>query len=573
MDRRALWAVVLMMVIALVPTFLLKPKPRTDGTTGRRADTTQAVIPSPAPTAGVPLEASGSLRSAAGPVGAADTTTARAAGRITVASELYRYEFSTRGGALTQATILGYKDLSPEARGTLAKLIPAGGTVHTLAFTVGNDTISLADWDFVPATPHLTGAEGARELMVPQLDSLTLTGSRGNVAVTLTYRFLPKDYTIGVTGQVTGLGPVGGHLLVGMGQGLAQTEADSNANHYDFGVVTKTDESKLTRFSKLKPGETRTLEGPFEWAAVKAKYFVAALLAVDSSNTPLSGVLVRALPNQATIKAAAVTFALPVPASGAFNYRLYIGPMEYPRLHAIGHDFYDINPYGWPGFRTMIRPVAVAARTLLVWMHTHLNLAYGVVLIIFGIMIRVLLWPLNQRGMRASMKMQALQPEMQKLQDKHKEDPGALQKEVMGLYKREGVNPFSGCWPLLLPWPVMLALFFVLANSIELRGQAFLWLPDLSLKDPLHIIPVLMGASMFAVTKVGMKGMPPNPQSKMMLYFLPVMMTVMFLNFASGLNLYYFVQNVVSVPQQWWLAKERMKVQPQPVVVNTKKKK
>lgn len=568
MDRRVLWAVVLMMLIALVPTILLKPK--TDGRAGGRADSTRTAIPSPAPTAGVPLEAGGSLRA----VGPGPGPTEQPEERITVASTLYRYELSTRGGAITQATILNYKDLSPQARGQLAQLIPAGGQLHALALTVGNDTLSLADWDFTPVASRLTGPEGAPELMVLQADSLTLTASRGGVTVVLTYHFLPNDYTIGVSGQVTGLGPVGGHLLVDMGQGLRQTEADSNANHYDFAVVTKTDESSLNRFSDLEVGEVRTLEGPFEWAAVKAKYFVAALLSVDSSYTPVSGVMLRALPDQAEVKAAAVTFALPVPASGAFNYRLYIGPMEYPRLHAIGHDFYDINPYGWPGFRTMIRPVAVAARTLLVWMHTHLNLAYGVVLIIFGILIRVILWPLNQRGMRASMKMQALQPEMQKLQDKHKDDPSKLQQEVMGLYKREGVNPFSGCWPLMLPWPVMLALFFVLANSIELRGQPFLWLPDLSLKDPLYIIPVLMGASMFAVTKVGMKGMPPNPQSKMMLYFLPVMMTVMFLTFASGLNLYYFIQNVVSVPQQWWLAKERMKVQPvvAAVVVKTKRK-
>jgi len=265
-----------------------------------------------------------------------------------------------------------------------------------------------------------------------------------------------------------------------------------------------------------------------------------------------------------------VTFGVPVEAKGDFQYRIYAGPMEYPRLRAIGHDFYDINPYGWPGFRTLIRPIAVGARWLLVWMHQHLNLAYGVVLVLFGVMIRVLLWPLNQRGMRASMRMQAIQPEMQRLQEQYKNDPQKLQAEVMGLYKREGVNPFSGCWPMLLPSPVLLALFFVLANTIELRGQSFLWLPDLSLKDPLFILPVLMGASMFGLNKIGMAGMPPNPQTKMMLYFLPIMMTVMFLNFASGLNLYYFVQNLASIPQQWLLAKERRKAQAQPVV-GTKK--
>jgi YidC/Oxa1 family membrane protein insertase len=128
---------------------------------------------------------------------------------------------------------------------------------------------------------------------------------------------------------------------------------------------------------------------------------------------------------------------------------------------------------------------------------------------------------------------------------------------------------------MLLPWPVLLALFFVFQNTIELRGQSFLWLPDLSLKDPLFILPVLMGLSLYGVSKVGQLGMEPNPQMKTMLYMMPVMMTVLFLNFASGLNLYYFVQNVASVPQQWMLAQERLKAKPPPapkVEVRAKKK-
>jgi len=394
------------------------------------------------------------------------------------------------------------------------------------------------------------------------------------VTIELTYRFRPDDYQIDVSGRATGVGPIGGNLLIGMGDGLRQTESDSAANYYTYGMVTKTDQSKLTLFSKLKPAEPVVLDGPFEWAAVKSKYFVTALLAFDSAAGQISGVTARALPGQQHVTHAEVTFGMVLPSSGSFSYRLYAGPMEYPRLHAIGHDFYDINPYGWPGFRTVIRPIAVGARWLLVWMHEHLALAYGLVLIVFGIMIRVVLWPLNQKGMRASIRMQALQPEMQRIQDRNKDDPQRLQQEMMALYKREGVNPFSGCWPMLLPWPVLLALFFVLSNTIELRGQSFLWLPDLSLKDPLFVIPVLMGASMFAVNKVGMMGVPPNPQSKMMLYFLPVMMTVLFLNFASGLNLYYFIQNLVSIPQQWYLAKERLKAKANapPPAPPTKKK-
>jgi YidC/Oxa1 family membrane protein insertase len=106
---------------------------------------------------------------------------------------------------------------------------------------------------------------------------------------------------------------------------------------------------------------------------------------------------------------------------------------------------------------------------------------------------------------------------------------------------------------------VLFALFFVFQNTIELRGASFLWLPDLSRPDPLYIIPVIMGLSMWGLSKVGQIGMEPNPQMKMMLYVMPVMMTFLFLNFASGLNLYYAVSNISSIPQQWMLARERVR--------------
>ena len=551
MERRVIWAIVLMMAIAIAPTFFLEPpkKPapsaarpgarvEPDSGMGQRPDS--GVTATPPALAATP-SAQG-IEAASLPVDS-----------VVVSSPLYRYVLSTRGAALVQASLLNYRTLGPDGRDNPVRLIKDGGRLHQLALTAGQDTVSLADWDFQASTSQVE---------VKGSESVTFTASRGAVSVELKYQFEPGDYQIGVHGRVSGLGPAGGHLLIDMGDGMRQTEADSAGNWYEYGIVAKTTESELTKFSKFDPGETRTLAGPFEWAAVKSKYFVAALLAIDSGAPQVSGVVATAAPDQKTITRVATTFGMPVDGGGLFGYRLYVGPMEYPRLRAIGHDFYDINPYGWPGFRTMIRPIAVAARWLLVWMHEHLHMAYGMVLVAFGIMIRVLLWPLNQKGMRASIRMQALQPEMQRLQDQYKNDPQRMQQEVMQLYRREGVNPMSGCWPILLPWPILLALFFVLANTIELRGQPFLWLPDLSLKDPLYIIPVLMGVSMFGVSKVGMMGMPPTPQTKMMLYIMPVMMTVLFVNFASGLNLYYFVQNIVSIPQQWYLARERLKVRP-----------
>jgi YidC/Oxa1 family membrane protein insertase len=190
------------------------------------------------------------------------------------------------------------------------------------------------------------------------------------------------------------------------------------------------------------------------------------------------------------------------------------------------------------------------------------GIAYGLALIIFGIMIRVVLWPLNQKAMRASMQMQVIQPILKDMQERYKDDPAKLQQEMFKVYKEYKVNPLGGCWPMLLPMPVLFALFFVFQNTIELRGAPFLWITDLSRADPLFIIPVVMGLSMYLVSKIGQLGMEPNPQMKVMLYMMPVMMTVLFLKFASGLNLYYAVQNLASIPQQWMLAKERMKKNP-----------
>jgi len=194
-------------------------------------------------------------------------------------------------------------------------------------------------------------------------------------------------------------------------------------------------------------------------------------------------------------------------------------------------------------------------------MHDLPALAYGWVLVVFGRLVRALRWPLNQKAMESSLRMQAVAPIMKQNQDRHKNDPERLQREMMRLYKEHNVSPFGGCLPMLLPMPVLFALFFVFANTIAFRGVPFLWLPDLSRPDPFYIIPIVMGLSMFVLSKVGQIGMPPNPQTKMMLYFMPAFLTLLFLNFASGLNLYYAVSNIFSIPQQYLIAMRRLRDQ------------
>ena len=556
MDRRTIWAILLMMAIAVVPAiFMKKPAPsgqpaRAPGAdtarrvdTSSRADTATSGRPTPPPP-----DTTRGLRPAQQPQSPAARSTEDT---VPVTSPLYRYGISTRGARLVEAILPRYRSMAPQEHGQTAEILPPESRLLGLTLVLGRDTVRLDDWVFTAS---------AESLSVSSPTPLRLTASRNGIGVELTYTFLPDDYQFRVSGKVTGVGPNGGLLLVGMGPTLANTEADSNENLRSLALVTKHDETERVDFSGLEPGEPRTVSGPLEWAAVKSKYFVTGVLAFDSTGGGISGVTATAAPGSGKDPTHAdIRLSLPVPPSGSFGYTVYAGPMEYDRLRRIGHGFDDVNPYGWPGFRTVIRPLAAGVRWLLVWMHEHLSLAYGGVLIIFGILVRVLLWPLNQKAMRANLQLQAVQPLMKEIQEKYKNDPQKVQQEMFKLYKEHGVNPLGGCWPMLLPMPVLFALFFVFQNTIELRGASFLWLPDLSRPDPLYIIPIMMGLSMWGLSKVGQMGMEPNPQMKMMLYVLPVMMTFLFLNFASGLNLYYAVSNIASIPQQWLLARERQR--------------
>ena len=549
MDRRTVWAILLMMVIAIAPAILIKRPPRPAPGT---ADSAATAAPSPARPAARP-PAADSLRPArdSAPPAANAAPAAARLDTVRVTSPLYVYGISTQGARLVEARLRRYRSMAPEDSGRTADILPPDSRLLGLTLVLGRDTIPLESWAFSASTDKLD---------VTGRTPLRLSASRGPVNVDMTYTFIPDDYRIAVSGRVTGVGPNGGTLLVGMGPTLANTEANIEENHHALAVVTRRNDAERIDIGGLEPGETRTVSGPLDWAAIKSKYFVTGILAYDSTGGRIGGAAIRAHPTtEKRPTEADLQLSLPLPPSGEFSYTTYAGPMEYDRLGRLGRGFDDVNPYGWPGFRTIIRPVAVGVRWLLVWMHEHLHLAYGLVLVFFGIMVRVLLWPLNQKAMRANMQLQAVQPLMKDIQERYKTDPQKMQQEMFKLYKEYNVNPLGGCWPMLLPMPVLFALFFVFQNTIELRGASFLWLPDLSRPDPLYIIPVIMGASMWGLSKVGEIGMEPNPQMKMMLYVMPVMMTFLFLNFASGLNLYYAVSNIASIPQQWMLARERVR--------------
>jgi YidC/Oxa1 family membrane protein insertase len=169
--------------------------------------------------------------------------------------------------------------------------------------------------------------------------------------------------------------------------------------------------------------------------------------------------------------------------------------------------------------------------------------------------------------MRSSLKMQRLQPELQAVQERYKNDREKQQQEMMKVYRDHGMSPLSpltGCLPMLLPMPILLALFFVFQNTIEFRGVPFLWLTDLSSHDPYYILPIIMAVSMYLLSWLGMRNTPSNPQAKIMSYMMPGMFLIFLGRAAAGLNLYYAAQNLAAVPQQWLLVRERAKPTDEP---------
>jgi len=378
------------------------------------------------------------------------------------------------------------------------------------------------------------------------------------------YTFDPDLYLVNVRGRASGIDrPL---LVTDLGEGLAFAEADSAQearmmayvyNHLAGGIES-------TLIARADPG---IVQGPLLWAAFRSKFFVLALLAGESEESVtdseyLGGLIVEESPIAERIR---VQAAQSLGNDGAFAYRLFMGPQIYTRLSSLGQGMEEVNPYGWRFFRPIIRPFVSIIMTILAFLHTNLSIGYGWVLVVFGVAMRIVLFPLNHKAMKAQLRNMAVQPLVAEIQKRYKDNPEKLQKEMMRLYKEHGFNPLAGCLPMLLPWPVLIALFFVFQNTIELRGVDFLWLPDLSAKDPFFVLPVLLAVSMFLMQWVSMRSLEQaNPQMKMMMYIMPIMMLFIFMNLASGLNLYYVTANIATIPQQVWIANERKKMKGRP---------
>jgi YidC/Oxa1 family membrane protein insertase len=555
MDKRFFLALFLSLIVIAISQLLFPPpKPVTNPRAAVAKDsspTLRETVSSIQPSVTEPqIAAPAQTRTAAVPTAAV----AASAEATAVSTPKAVYKFSNIGAAPVSIVMRDYKS---RASAGLVDLAVAGSPLLGYRLVTPTDTADLAKVPF-----SLSRAKDARGDEV-----LTYRATLKSLPVSIVYT-IPKDtaasYVIRVDGHVEGVQGQA-YLLTELPRSLQPTEADTVGDHRTLAYSFKSqrDHARSVLFSGLDPGEKTLEAGPLNWVAIKNKYFVFGILA-PTNGTPFSEVTLTGGPRTSKIAMTASASVVQAIRNNTFSFDIYAGPQESQRLIRMGRDFDHVNPYGWRFLQGVVHPIASKVIQALLWMHNRLHLSYGWVLVILGILVRLALWPLNQSTMRSSLKMQELQPKLAAAQKKYK-DPVQQREAIMKVYPDAGVSPFAGltgCLPALLPMPILFALFFVFQNTIEFRGVPFMWLHDISIKDPYYVLPLLMGASMYVLSWIGMRNAPPNPQAKMMGYMFPVMMTVVLLNMASGLNLYYTAQNIAALPQQWLLARERAKVRP-----------
>ncbi|HLX11367.1 MAG TPA: YidC/Oxa1 family insertase periplasmic-domain containing protein, partial [Bacteroidota bacterium] len=330
---------------------------------------------------------------------------------------------------------------------------------------------------------------------------------------------------------------------------------------YSAGEVTEVDASKFDESIAQSPS------GRFKWIATRTKYFALAIISQEgeSQGAYLDGVRLHK-PDNGAEEYYSIGMKMPYLGKDVETtaFTVFLGPLDFNLIKAYGVDLEKIMNLGaaW-----IIRPIAQYIM-LPLFMAVHFAIPnWGLVIIIFSIIIKVALYPLTRTSMKSMQKMQKLQPLMEEIREKYKDEPEKMNKQVMNLYKEYGVNPAGGCLPMILQLPILYALWAVFRTTIQLRHAPFFgWIHDLSIPDVIYKLPfaipfvnitelsglsLFMGITMFVQQKMTVK----DPRQKMMVWMMPLMMTLIFNNFPAGLNLYYFVFNILQIGQQWYMNK------------------
>lgn len=482
---------------------------------------------------------------------------------LTVETDDYRAVISSKGGSIREWELKQFKTWNSYP---LQLVNDPTGDLNLLFATADGKVINSKVLDFESrygnnSVVQVHGTDSLKIELVINLDKKrlvkTLTFTNGSYSFDCEYRFEGMEDVI-----------ANFEYQVVWESGLKYAERNSidesssaTSFCYAGGELTESDASKLNDSVK------QTINGKVNWVATRTKYFGLIIIprSDDNSGGYLSGKKIPQ-PDNGALEFYSLGVKMPYLGkpveSGRFT--VYLGPLDYNLLKGYNLNLQEIMPLG---FAWIIRPIAQYVLMPLFQAIHYVVPNWGWVIIVFSIIIKIALYPFSKSSMKSMKKMQALQPMMDEIKEKYKDDPTKMNQAVMRLYKEYGINPAGGCLPLLLQMPILYALWAVFRSTIQLRHANFIWwirdlsIPDVIVKLPFSIpifnitelsgLALFMGVTMFIQQKMSVK----DPRQKAMVWMMPIMMTLLFNSFPAGLNLYYFVFNLLQIGQQTWMNK------------------
>ncbi|MBT8338563.1 MAG: membrane protein insertase YidC [Desulfatitalea sp.] len=547
-QKRLLLAVGLSLFIFILWAKFFAPKPQEIEEPVKTAETTSEAVPE----SFTPLE-SEELTQNQGADAKKEEFAQRSARRITIDTPLYTMTVDEQGAAVISMALKEYREhasagaapkqlISKELRGgtvLLSMSDPKAGGLPQCTYSAQSDA-TVIEVQTVP-----------RELV------FNCTTSQ-NISVSKIFRFIPDSYTIDLTVKVKNNAgePLGGRIGLAL-RDISREKSGTFGFQGPSGLVDDIHE-------QIDPDDiedNRRLDGHIEWIAIERLYFMDGVILNTAADRYMA---LRG--NKNIIENQIVTEIDPVYPGGStdFEYTLFMGPKSVKVLKTIGHELDRAVDFGWFDF------IAKPCLWFMNFIYRYIP-NYGIAIIILTIISRLIFWPLAQKSYKSMNDMRKLAPLMKEIREKYKDDKMQMNQETMALYRTYKVNPVGGCLPMVIQMPVFFALYRMLYGSIELRHAPFFgWIQDLSSPDRLFnfdislplihppvgipVLTLIMGATMILQQKMSPTAGDPT-QAKMMM-LMPVVFTFIFVNFPSGLVLYWLVSNLVAISQQYYTQKK-----------------
>jgi len=589
MDKQTTLAFVLIGIVLMVWLYITAPNPSQVQNQPTSSDTVKVEqIEKPPIKKESPIENNKKLESII------PETENKLSKTIVIETNLARYELTTRGGNFNKVFLKKFRNwYSSKSNGE-----KISDFVQLINYSKSNSySIDLVTQEGVKINSSEINFDydGKEFFSLKDKDSVKIDfkiSFQNNRSIVKSYTFYSDSYEIKSEIEFNNFQDyISSNLFdITWNNGVRFVEHNSvdEANYSDASVFSG-GEQVIVDASSVGEKVSKNFGGRIDWIAARNKYFASVIIPSDPNK--IESGFIEGIRNKVGFEGVVERYdlRLTLPFKNQVieknSFSIYIGPVDYQELKTLGRNLVSLVNFGsFFGLTFIVRPIAeYLLLPLFQFLHSFIP-NYGIVIIIFSLIIKIVVYPLTKSSYQSMKKMQALQPKIAELKEKFKDDPQRLNKETMKLYSTYGINPAGGCLPILLQMPIFIALWGMFQSAIDLRLQPFVWwikdlstpdvIYDLGFKIPLFGVQqisglaLLMGITTFVQQKMTVK----DPNQKALVYVMPIMLTILFMSFPSGLNLYYFLFNLFSIIQQWYINRSAGEIDLVPVANPNKKK-